>query len=618
MGPDGAVCEVAMTASTWERFQSGDDPAELRPELLSSWRRSRWNGVDPEHVDVPFTDADPDTRLARIAVPILARMAELLTGDGSCLALSDERGAVLWRWVSEPSLRTTLDDLSVSEGFCFDEEFIGTNGLGTALETGRIAMVRGSEHFVQRFHHVTCVAAPIRHPVTRRTVGAVNVTCRAEHTNPLLAVVVRTLVEEIQAALWQAASARERMLLDAFLAARRRGPGPVVIIGEDVLITDAAAAALDLDHRDLWDEVRELPAEGATLQLGAQVNAQVSVLRDGPTTTGALLTLADPATPRARSIGAPDPWTAAAERVAALVGRESVAVRGEPGVGKLTLLRGFWPDAVVLDAATLPVDGLRTWVGGLRAALAPAATAATAATAGTAGTAATAGTAGTAATAGTAGTAATAGTAGTAGTAQTARNVLSALPPESGPPVVLAHVELLDARSARAIAAELDRAPSPPPLALTLTLPDGAGPPEPAALLLDRLGAATVGVPPLRRRAEAIATLAQDLLSGQRLTLAVDALAALRRHPWPGNLRELARVLRDAGRRARGGVVQATDLPSEVMESATRRTLTPLERAEASVIAAALQEHRGNKSAVAKELGISRTALYAKLRGYRI
>ena len=588
MGPDGAVCEVAMTASTWERFQSGDDPAELRPELLSSWRRSRWNGVDPEHVDVPFTDADPDTRLARIAVPILARMAELLTGDGSCLALSDERGAVLWRWVSEPSLRTTLDDLSVSEGFCFDEEFIGTNGLGTALETGRIAMVRGSEHFVQRFHHVTCVAAPIRHPVTRRTVGAVNVTCRAEHTNPLLAVVVRTLVEEIQAALWQAASARERMLLDAFLAARRRGPGPVVIIGEDVLITDAAAAALDLDHRDLWDEVRELPAEGATLQLGAQVNAQVSVLRDGPTTTGALLTLADPATPRARSTGAPDPWTAAAERVAALVGRESVAVRGEPGVGKLTLLRGFWPDAVVLDAATLPVDGLRTWVGGLRAALAPAATAATAATAGTAATAA------------------------------TARNVLSALPPESGPPVVLAHVELLDARSVRAIAAELDRAPSPPPLALTLTLPDGAGPPEPAALLLDRLGAATVGVPPLRRRAEAIATLAQDLLSRQRLTLAVDALAALRRHPWPGNLRELTRVLRDAGRRARGGVVQATDLPSEVMESVTRRTLTPLERAEASVIAAALQEHRGNKSAVAKELGISRTALYAKLRGYRI
>ncbi|WP_376768568.1 helix-turn-helix domain-containing protein [Pseudonocardia pini] len=43
-----------------------------------------------------------------------------------------------------------------------------------------------------------------------------------------------------------------------------------------------------------------------------------------------------------------------------------------------------------------------------------------------------------------------------------------------------------------------------------------------------------------------------------------------------------------------------------------------MERAEANVIAAALREHRGNKSAAAKELGISRTALYAKLRSYRL
>ncbi|GAA4545544.1 sigma-54-dependent Fis family transcriptional regulator [Pseudonocardia xishanensis] len=563
-----------MTVSTWERFQSGDDHVDLRPDVLSSWRRSRWNGVDPEHVDVPFTDADPDTRLARIAVPILARMAELLTGDGSCLALSDERGAVLWRWVSEPALRTTLDDLRVSEGFCFDEEFIGTNGLGTALETGRIALVRGSEHFVQRFHHVTCVAAPIRHPVTRRTVGAVNVTCRAEHTNPLLAVVVRTLVEEIQSALWRAASARERVLLDAFLTARRRGLGPVAIVGEDVLITDAAAAALDLDHRDLWDEVRDLSGDDATVQLADRLHARVEVLRDGGTTTGALLTLADPTAPRARGTTTPDPWTTAAERVAALVGREVVAVRGEPGVGKLTLLRELWPDAVVLDAATLPVDGLRAWVGGLRDALA-----------------------------------------GPGAVDPTRADPTRADPT---PPVLLTHVELVDTPAARAIAAELDRAPSPPPLALTLALPDDTPPPEPAALLLDRLGAAVVSVPPLRSRPDAVAAFAQEHLRDRHLALAVDALTALRRHPWPGNLRELTRVVRDAGRRARGGVVQATDLPTEVAAAAGRRNLTPLEHAESTVIAAALHEHRGNKSAVAKELGISRTALYSKLRAYRL
>ncbi|MGD9531273.1 MAG: GAF domain-containing protein, partial [Pseudonocardia sp.] len=179
------------TRQTWELFQAGEEPRGVRRDVLTSWRRSRISGVDPEHVDVPFVETDLDTDFARVAVPIMTRTAELLVGDRSCLALSDPSGSVIWRWVSEPMLRNTLDDLSVIEGFCFGEEFVGTNGLGTSLETGRLAVVRGSEHYVQRFHDVTCVAAPVRHPVTRRTVGAVNVTCRAADTNSLLAVVVR-------------------------------------------------------------------------------------------------------------------------------------------------------------------------------------------------------------------------------------------------------------------------------------------------------------------------------------------------------------------------------------------------------------------------------------------
>lgn len=554
-----------MTGATaWERFHAGEEPRDVRGEVLTSWRRSRFSGVDPEYVDVPYLETDLDSHFVRTATPILEGMAELLVGDRSCLALSDARGSVTWRWVSEPMLRGRLDDLSVVEGFCFDEELVGTNGLGTALETGAIAVIRGSEHFVQRFHDVTCVAAPVRHPVTRRTVGAVNLTCRAEHTNPLLSVVVLKLVEEIRAALLAAASAGQRTLLDAFLAAQRGASGPVLSVGDDIVIANGAATDLGLDHHEIWDAVRHVREDGSTLELSPEFSARLRLVRDGNATTGAVLTVADGPPPRRRGTVAPDEpdtWEVAVAQARSLVAEGPLVVRGEPGTGKATLLAEvLGAAAVVIDAATCDVEGLPAWAGRVAARL-----------------------------------------------------------DDAGVPLVLRHVELLPAAAEQAVAALLAERPALPPLGLTVTVAEAGGAGEPA-LLLDRLRAATLTLRPLRRRAREIVGLATRELHrhGPRLAFSADAQSALRRYDWPGNVPELARVVGEAVRRSGGAVVGLAELPPEVRAAAGGRVLTPLERAESSVIAAVLRECRGNKSAAAKELGISRTALYAKLRSYRL
>lgn len=511
--------------AAWERFLSGEEPPGVRGEVLTSWRRSRISGVDPEYVDPPYRETELDTHFARVAVPIMTRTAELFSGDGSALALADQAGCVLWRWVSEPSLRTTLDELSVAEHFCFEEESVGTNGLGTALETGRLAVVRGSEHFVHRFHHVTCVAAPVRHPITRRTVGAVNVTCRAEHTNPLLAVVVGKLVEEIEAALLQAASARERVLLDAFLDAQRSASGPVISLGADVAIVNAAAAELELDHRDIWQEVRGL-RDGAVVELPAELTMRMDLVRSGGATAGAVLR---PVTPQRRRPPRPpeepDRWAALVAEIAAVPG--PVVVLGEPGAGKTTVLRAaYGPQCRVVDA----------WR------------------------------------------------------------------PDLPAPVIVRQVQRLPT--------EL---PAGQRVGFTVTLAEGQTRPELG-------GAHQVVLPPLRRRIAEISGLARRELARQHptLTFTAAAMTALRRYHWPGNVRELVSVVEAAAAQATGGLVGPLALPQAVRASGGRRALTPLERAESSVIAAVLAECGGNKSAAAKALGISRTALYGKIRSYRL
>ncbi|MBW0116997.1 sigma-54-dependent Fis family transcriptional regulator, partial [Pseudonocardia abyssalis] len=537
-----------------------------RAEVLTSWRRSRFSGVDPEYVDVPYLETDLDSHFARVAVPIMTGMADLLVGDSSCLALSDASGSVVWRWVSEPMLRTTLDGLSVIEGFCFNEEFVGANGLGTALETGGLTVVRGSEHFVHRFHDVTCVAAPVRHPVTRRVVGAVNVTCRAADTNSLLSVVVRKLVDEIQVALYDSATAREQHLLSAFLDEQRRVGGPVAVVGDGLIIANPQAADLGLDRLDLWDEIRALrgAGDGTSIGLPADLTAQVRIVRDAGAPAGAVITVADqPARPqparRPVAGAAGDEWEAAAVRARRLAADGPVVVLGEPGSGRRSVLAGaFGDDPEVLDAATHHADPA-AWFDRLR-------------------------------------------------------TVLS-----GDAPVVLLHVDLLDTTASAAVTATIAAGPRPA-VGLTATAAED----DPAApqtmRLIDRLAAGSVRLPPLRRRPDAVVAIARSELGryGGGQTFAADAFAALRRYHWPGNLAELTRVVRDVARDADGPTIALAALPAEVRAAVGRRVLSPIERSEASVIASVLREHDGNKSTAARELGISRTALYAKIRTYRI
>jgi sigma-54-dependent transcriptional regulator len=137
-----------------------------------------------------------------------------------------------------------------------------------------------------------------------------------------------------------------------------------------------------------------------------------------------------------------------------------------------------------------------------------------------------------------------------------------------------------------------------------------------------RLASVAVEVPPLRRRGEDIALFRDRFetdicgrLSLPRCEWAPAAKRALNRHGWPGNVRELRHVVEVAVVRAAGGVVTPEMLSLDGgARPRPRRWNAAVHDFRRSFLRAALRRNHGNRTATARELGISRQTLHYHIR----
>ncbi len=146
--------------------------------------------------------------------------------------------------------------------------------------------------------------------------------------------------------------------------------------------------------------------------------------------------------------------------------------------------------------------------------------------------------------------------------------------------------------------------------------------------LLFRLNTIEIHLPPLRERREDILPIALDCLQRcaaryRKLLTGFDraAIEALHAHGWPGNVRELDHAVERAVLLAQGDVVRAGDLglqPPGGPAGARRLDELPLEEVEKVLIQKALARFGGNVSQAAKQLGVSRSALYRRIKAHGI
>ena len=158
--------------------EGAPSPDVVREPILASWTRSRLWHVPVDHLDVPFeSDLDGESTLLRAARPVLAEAAEQFSSEPVSVILCDANGVVLTRDTGDDRLEKSLDRVWLAPGFSYAEEHVGTNGIGTALEGGGPARVFGHEHYVEHLEEFACTGMPVRHPVTHKVLGVIDLTC---------------------------------------------------------------------------------------------------------------------------------------------------------------------------------------------------------------------------------------------------------------------------------------------------------------------------------------------------------------------------------------------------------------------------------------------------------
>jgi transcriptional regulator of acetoin/glycerol metabolism len=587
-----ALGEDAPLAKARERFLTAEsvEPYHVRDTILASWWRSRRSRVAADRIDLSYIrDPDLDTPLTRSAMPVLRSLRDALDGQPISVILTDADGLVLTRLAADTELDRHLDGVRLAPGFSYAEEFVGTNGIGTALEGGQPMHVFGHEHYAEHLEDLACAGVPIRHPVSGRTIGAVDLTCWRKDADPLLIALAKTTADHITQALLTDTSALEVQLLQEYLRVCKRTSGIVLALSRDtVMLNDYARQVLDpADQSVLLGEAAEALNAGqhgpvqVALPTGVTARLYCRPLEGtvSPRSGVVHVRLADLASRvtaeqvrHARMylpglVGSGPLWLRGCSQVeAAYASAEWLALGGERGTGKLSVLRAVhqrrnpagWFH--VIDAAQAADQD---WLTTARAELAG----------------------------------------------------------DSGS-LVVRHVDRLSPRWLHALCAALQEtvaAGKHQSLWVAVTL--GPDSPSPDLAKLLRFFPCTVDLPPLRHHIEDLQELVPFLLGKLnppgRLACSTEAMQLLLRYNWPGNTEQLWQVLRRVVQLRRTGVIKPNDLPPEC-RTVSRRLLSPLESMERDAIVHSLLDFDGNKVKAAESLGMSRATIYRKIHEYGI
>lgn len=617
-------------------LEGGDFPdAAIDERLARSWRRSLAAGLSPTgRLATPdnLSASELGRALGRNhdllnhSRPIMEYLFEQVRHSHSMVILADNRG-VLMHTLGDPDFLGKAERVALMSGACWDERRRGTNAIGTALAEAAGVEIHGAEHFLERNGFLTCAAAPIV-SATGELLGILDISGDQRSHHPHTLGLVNTAARMIENRLVSDACRRHLRL---YIHPDPAGIGTVaegiVAVAEDGWIVGANRNALrmlglatadiggtplfrtvDTRLEEILAQTRRRPQQTLSLRrhdgsvLYARVDGHEPRVLSTPTTT---------AEAHADALAALDTgdarWRTAAAKARRIVGKDiPLLLSGESGVGKELFARAVHESSpqrdgpfIAINCAALPENLIEAELFGY---LPGAFTGAR--------------------------------KEGYIGRLREAEGGTLFLDEIGDMPLTM-QTRLLRVLQERKVTALGGGTAVDVHFSLICAthrdLPAACASGQFRSDLYYRLNGLTLQLPALRERNDFAALcdkLLNDLFPEAPPAITPALQHRLSTYAWPGNLRQLASVLRTACAMLDPGETRIdwTHLPDDLIAALQQPPENPpadsvdrkqqnLAELSLAAIQQAIASHDGNLSAAARQLGISRQTLYRKMKG---
>jgi len=622
---------------------------QVRPEVLRSWLKCREIGLDP-YIKVPppvlsnveLNKLLKENRvLIEVSKSVIDMIAISVRHTDFIITLTDKDGYVLVVHGDKDILEMAKQNYYLP-GCLRTIEHAGTNAIGLSLAEGKPIQLTGAEHYKIHHHPWTCSSAPI-YDSNRRIIGAITLSGRSIGKHKHTLALVTAAVETIESQLRENDLIEEKQRLNSMLTLIFNSISDgVIAVNNNLIIThlnSTAAKMLGLDDIEViersLDEVvqpedsliRSLNTRnyfsGIEISFTCPIGHRSYICSVDPTrnasghTLGAIVTLTEKrqainiakklsgnyAKYYFKDIKGNNPSLLKQIEFAKIAAKTQsrVLIIGESGTGKELFAQGIHNHSnqrngpfVAISCAAIPRDLIESELFGYRG-----------------------------------GAFTGARKEGQIGKFELANNGTLFLDEVDGLPLDL-QAKLLRVLQQNEIMKLGDNRTIPINVrVIAASNSDLVNEVEHSNFRGDlyyRLNVVEIVIPPLRDRIEDLVLLIDHVMKREynkmgieKIEISPDALEVLTNYHWPGNIRELENCMERALLMSQGNTIRKTHLPERIYTKANNLPefrVMSLGQGYKEIIKATLDRSGGNISMASRDLQISRSTLYRKIKEF--